>query len=77
MICMFKLILLLADVFEKFREKCIEIYGLDPSYFYSAPGSAWQRCLKKPGVKLLLTDINMLLMFEKGITGGMCQSTHR
>ena len=39
--------LLLADVFEKFREKCIEIYGLDPSYFYSAPGLAWQACLKK------------------------------
>ena len=39
--------LLLADVFEKFREKCIEIYGLDPSYFYSAPGLAWQACLKR------------------------------
>ena len=36
--------LLLADVFEKFREKCIEIYGLDPSYFYSAPRLAWQAC---------------------------------
>ena len=53
--------LLLADVFEKFREKCIEIYGLDPSYFYSAPGLAWQACLKKTEVKLeLLTDINIL-----------------
>ena len=39
--------LLLADDFEKFREKCIEIYGLDPSYFSSAPGLAWQACLKK------------------------------
>ena len=38
---------LLADVFEKFRDKCIEIYGLDPSYFYSVPGLAWQACLKK------------------------------
>ena len=36
--------LLLADVFEKFREKCIEIYGLDHSYFYSAPRLAWQAC---------------------------------
>ena len=41
-----------ADVFEKFREKCIERYGLDSSYFYSAPGLAWQPCLKKKGVKL-------------------------
>ena len=32
---------LLADVFEKFRDKCTEIYGLDTSYFYSAPGLAW------------------------------------
>ena len=30
-----------ADVFEKFRDKCIEIYGLDPSYFYYTPGLAW------------------------------------
>ena len=70
--------LLLADVFEKFRDKCIEIYGLDPSYFYSAPGLAWQACLKKTEVKLeLLTDIDMLMMVEKGIRGGICQSTHR
>ena len=39
--------LLLANVYEKFRDKCIEIYGLDPSYFLSAPGLAWQACLKK------------------------------
>ena len=38
--------LLLADVFEKFRDKCIEIYGFDPSYFLSAPGLDWQACLK-------------------------------
>ena len=38
--------LLLADVFEKFRDKCIDMYGLDPSYFLSAPGLAWQACLK-------------------------------
>ena len=68
----------LADVFEKFRDKCIEIYGLDPSYFLSAPGVAWQACLKETEVKLeLLTDINMLLMIEDGIRGGMWQSVHR
>ena len=38
---------LLADVFEQFKDKCIGIYGLDPSYFYSAPELAWQACLKK------------------------------
>ena len=70
--------LLLADVYEKFRDKWIEIYRLDPSYFLSAPGLAWQACLKKTEVKLeLLTYINMLLMIEDGIRGGMCQSVHR
>ena len=65
----------LSDVFEKFREKCTEIYQLDPAHFVSAPGLAWQTCLKKTKIKLgLLTDINMLLMFEEGIRGAICQS---
>ena len=70
--------LLLADVFENFRDKCIEIYGLDPAHFLSAPGLAWQACLKKTKVELeLLTDIDMLLMVEKGTRGGICQAIHR
>ena len=70
--------LLLADVFENFRNMCLEIYGLDPVYFVSASGLAWQACLKKTEVKLeLLTDYDMLLMIEKGIRGGICQATHR
>ena len=70
--------LLLADVVGKFRDKCIEIYGLDPSYFYSATGLAWQACLKKTDVKLeLSTDYQMLLIIEEGIRGEMRQSTHR
>ena len=69
---------MLADVYEKFRDKCIEIYGLDPSYFLSAPGLAWQACLKMTNLNLeLLTDIDMLLMIEDGIRGGICQSIHR
>ena len=69
---------LLEDVFENFRDKCIEIYELDPAHFLSAPGLAWQACLKKTKVNLeLLTDIDMLLMIEKGIRGGICQAIHR
>ena len=65
--------LLLADVFENFRSKCIEIYELDPADFLSALELAWQACLEKTGVKLeLLTDIDILLMVEKGIRGGIC-----
>ena len=57
---------LLADLFENFRNICLEIYELDPAKFLSAPGLAWQAALKKTKVKLdLLTDINMLLMVEK------------
>ena len=48
------------------------MYWNDPALFLSAPGLAWQVCLEKAEVKLeLLTDINMLLMFEKGTRGGM------
>ena len=53
--------LLLADVFENFRNKCIEIYELDPMYFVSAPGLAWEACLKMAELKLeLITDYDML-----------------
>ena len=70
--------LFLADVFENFWIMCLEIYELDPVYFLSAPGFAWQAYLKKTGVKLeLLTDYDMLLIVEKGIRGGICQATHR
>ena len=58
--------LLLPDVFEKFEDTCIDIYGLDPSYFLSAPGLAWQACLRKTEVKLeLLTDIHLPLIIEE------------
>ena len=44
----------------------------------SAPGLAWQACLNKTGVKLeLLTDIDMLLMVEEEIRGGICHAVHR
>ena len=69
---------LLADVFENFRNKCIDIYKLDPAHFLSAPELAWQACLKMTKVELeLLIDIDVLLMIKKGARGGICQSIHR
>ena len=69
---------LLADVSQNFRDKCIEVYGLDPVYFLSAPGLAWQTCLRKTGVRIeLINDIDMLLMIEEGIRGGLCHSVYR
>ena len=70
--------LLLPDAFENFRDKCIDIYELDPAHFMSAPGLAWQACLKKTEVKLeLLTDNDMLMIVEKGIRGGICHAMYR
>ena len=70
--------LLLADVFENFRNMCLEIYELDAVYFVSAQGLAWQACLKETTVKLeLLTDYDVLLMVENELRGGICQATHR
>ena len=70
--------LLIADVFGKFRNKCIEIHELDPAHFLSAPGLACQACFKKIKAELeLLTNIDILLMTEKGIRGGICHVIHR
>ena len=58
-------VLSLADVFESFREMCMEHYKLDPAHFYSAPGLAWKAAFKETGINLeLLTDIDKLLMFD-------------
>ena len=71
-------VLLLADVFENFRNLCLKIYGLDPVYYYTAPGLAWDACLKMTNINLeLLSDPNMLLMFEKGIRGGISIISNR
>ena len=71
-------VLLLADVFENFRDLCLKIYGLDPAHYYTAPGLAWDACLKLTGVELeLLSDLDMLLMVENGIRGGISIISNR
>ena len=70
--------LLLADVFENFRDMCLKEYELGPVHFLSLPGLAWQACLKNTNIELeLLTDYDMLLMVEEGIRCGICHSIHR
>ena len=65
-------VLLLADVFENFREICLNYYKLDPAHFYTAPGLSWAACLKMTKVELeLLTDVDMHLFIEEGLRGGI------
>ena len=76
---------MLADVFENFRNMCLNIYEIDrariqidPTRVLTAPGLVWQVALKKDKVKLdLLTDIDKLLMVGKSIRGGICHSIYR
>ena len=71
-------ILLLADVLEEFRNVCLDNYQLDPAWYYTSPGLAWDACLKMTQVNLeLLHDQDMLLMIEKGIRGGVSMVTKR
>ena len=67
--------LLSADVLENFRNIYLKIYELDPAKLLSAPGLAWLAALKN--TKNLFTDIDMLLMVEKRIRGGICHSIYR
>ena len=70
--------LLLADVFNNFRDMCIKEYEFDPTHFLSLPGLASQACFKKTNIESeLLTDYDILLMVEEGIRGGICHSIHR
>ena len=57
---------------------CLEIYELDREKFLSTPGLAWQAAFEKTKARLdLLIDIDMLLMIEKCIRGGICHTIHR
>ena len=65
-------VLLLANVFENFRDMCLQNYCLDPSHNYTSPGLSWQAALKMTDVELnLFTDIDQHLFIEEGFTGGV------
>ncbi|XP_071632794.1 uncharacterized protein [Temnothorax longispinosus] len=67
-------VLLLADVFENFRDICVVSYGLDPAYYCTLPGFTWDDMLKHTCINFeLLTDIDMVMFIERGICGGLSQ----
>ena len=71
-------VLLLADVFENFRDLCLKSYELDPVHYYTSPSLAWDAMLKITKINLeLLSDVDMLLMIEKGIRGGISIISNR
>ncbi|XP_054713577.1 uncharacterized protein LOC129223038 [Uloborus diversus] len=71
-------VLILTDIIENFRDVCLKTYKLDPCWYYTAPGLAWDAMLKITEVNLdLLTDYDMILMLEKGTRGGISQCCNR
>ena len=71
-------VLLLADIFENFRDMCLETYKLDPAYYITLPNFAWDAMLKYTNVQLdLVYDLEMYQMLEKGKRGGMCGVSHK
>ena len=68
--------ILLTNVSKAFKSTCLEHYSLNLAHFYTSPGLAWQACLKKTELELL-TDANMLLIFERRIRGGITEAVHQ
>ena len=71
-------VVLLTDAYMYFRGVCIKTYGLDPSHYYTASNYSWEAMLKitKARVKLL-SDIDQINFFKRGIRGGVAQCSHR
>ena len=71
-------VLLLADIFENFREQYLDTYGLDPAHYVSLPSSSWDAMLKMTGVRLdLISDVDMFNFIEKGMRVGISTITLR
>ena len=71
-------VLLLADAFENFISSILEYYNLDPCHYFSAPGFSWDAMLKKTKIELeKISDADIHLFIEKGMTGGISYASKR
>ena len=71
-------LLLLADVFENYRQMNLECFNLDPAQYLSGPQISFDACLKMTKIKLeLISDLDMYNFFEKGIRGGVSTISQR
>ena len=65
-------VLLLSDVFEKFRNNNGKNYGLCQGHYLRAPDLSWDVILNMTKVELeLIPDPDMFMFFEKGMRGGV------
>ena len=73
-----KKVLSLADVFEKFIDRCLKFYKLDPCHYFSSLGLSWDAMQQKADVKLeKILDTDMYLFIEKRLRGGICYIAKR
>ena len=71
-------VLLLADIFEKFKNNSLKNYGLCPCYCLSAPALSWDPMLNMTKGELeFIPDPDMYILFEKGMRGGVSYISNR
>lgn len=71
-------VLLLSDIFQKFRKTCKQHYNLDPAFYVTAPSLSFDAMLLKTGVQLeLVSDLSIVRMIQSGIRGGLCMCSYR
>ena len=77
-LCLKTDVLLLADIFEKFIDICVAYYGLDACHYFSSPGLSSDAMFKMTEIELeLVSDIDMHLVIEKGMRGGISSIAKR
>ena len=68
----------MTDVFENFRNICLNYHGIDPAYYLTLPNFAWNAFLHLIIIKLeQIHRKEIYEIIEKGLRGGMVQCTYK